>query len=105
MAAVSPRPRTHPALLALSAHRRDWVRPLEDWVPPAGDAGAQFAALVRHLIALYDVPRSLDSAWLEGLTPDGVAHQGWYKHVASGHNIRTAKGLPLPLTRRMAQTA
>jgi hypothetical protein len=90
------------ALLALSAHHRGWLRPLDEWVSPEGDADDQFAGLARHLFALYDVPRFLDAAWMEGLTPDGVVHQGWYSHVAAGGSIRTAKGLPLPMTRRMA---
>ena len=50
----------------------------------------------------YDVPGFMNSAWLEGLTPAGVVHQRWFIHVAQGGNLRTAKGLPVPLTRRQA---
>jgi hypothetical protein len=89
-------------LLALSAHWWDWLRPLDTWFPPEGDAQEQSSSLIRHLFALYDVPRFLDAAWLEGLTPEGVRYQGWYKHIGRGQNIRTAKGLPLPLTKRMS---
>ncbi len=39
---------------------------------------------------------------MEGLTPDGVKYQGWFKHVAAGRNPRTAKDLPIPMTKRMA---
>ena len=48
------------------------------------------------------MPEFLDAAWLDGLTPDGVRCQDWYKHIGRGQSIRTAKGLPLELTKRMA---
>ena len=90
------------ALLALSAHRRDWLRSPDAWEPPGDASGQQFGSLVRHLLAFYDVPRFLDAAWTEGLTPDGVKYQDWFKHVGAGRNPRTAKGLPFPMTKRMA---
>jgi hypothetical protein len=90
------------ALLALSAHHRDWIRPLRDWRRPSHNIGRQLRSLIRHLIARYDVPAFLDAAWLEGLTIDAVKYQGWYKHVASGQNIRTAPDLPIPLTKKQA---
>lgn len=101
---LSPKhaPRFRPALLALSAHGRDWVRPLADWAPPEGDARSQFASLIRHLVALYVVPSFLDDAWLMGLSPEGVTYQGWYKLIGQGRNIRTARDLPIRLTKRMA---
>ena len=95
-------PRFADALLALSAHHRDWIRPLRDWRKPSHNIGRQFRSLVRHLIARYDVPAFLDAAWLGGLTSDAVRYQGWYKHIAAGQNIRTAPGLPIPLTKKQA---
>src|SRR5918997_6500639 len=62
-------PRYADALLALSAHRRDWVRPLDAWRARSHNARRQFASLLRHLLARYEVPAFLDSAWLAGLTP------------------------------------
>ena len=62
---------------------------------PAITPRRQFRDLLRHLIARYDVPAFLDAAWLEGLTAEGVKHQGWYKHIARGQNISTAEGLPI----------
>jgi hypothetical protein len=94
--------RYRPALLALSAHRRDWLRSPDAWGPPEGEARCQFASLVRHLFALYDVPKFLDAAWTEGLTPDGVKYQGWFKHVGAGRNPRNAKDLPFPMTKKTA---
>ena len=90
------------ALLALSAHHRDWIRPLRDWRKPSHNVGRQFRSLVRHLIARCDVPTFLDATWLGGLTIDAVKQQGWYKHIASGRNIRTAPDLPIPLTKKQA---
>ncbi len=94
--------RYKPVLLAVSAHWRDWLRPLDSWIPPESDASQQFRSLIRHLFALYEVPEFLEAAWQDGLTPDGVLYQDWYKQIGRGRNIRTAKGLPLPLTKRMA---
>src|SRR3954447_16366389 len=90
------------ALVALSAHHRDWVRPLEDWRPGTHNAERQFRSLLRHLVATYDVPAFMDAAWFEGLTPAGVRQQGWYKHIGRGRNIRTADDLPVPLTKKQA---
>jgi hypothetical protein len=95
-------PRFAQALLALSAHHRDWIRSLWDWRKPSHNVVRQFRSLVRHLIARYDVPVFLDSAWLAGLTVEAVQHQGWYKHIASGQNVRTAPDLPIPLTKKQA---
>ena len=90
------------ALLALSAHQASWVRRPGNWEPRTHNAYRQFHSLVRHLIARYDVPAFMNTAWLEGLTPAGVVHQRWFIHVAQGGNLRTAEGLPIPLTRRQA---
>jgi hypothetical protein len=90
------------ALVALSAHWRDWLRPLDEWQPERGNADDQFAHLLRHLLARYDVPRFLDAAWRAGFSIEGLTQQEWYKHVGRGENIRTVGGLPMPLTRRMA---
>jgi len=90
------------ALIALSAHAGRWVREPEGWEPRSHNAYRQFHALVRHLTARYEVPTFLNTAWLEGLTPKGVVHQRWFLHVAQGQNIRTAVGLPVPLSKRQA---
>jgi hypothetical protein len=95
-------PRYANALLALAAHHRDWVRPLEDWRVGTHNASRQFRSLLGHLIARYEVPTFLEAAWMEGLTAEGIRHQGWYKLVAGGRNIRTATDLPVPLTKRQA---
>jgi hypothetical protein len=90
------------AMLALSAHHRSWQRRPGNWEPRTHNSYRQFHSLVRHLVALYDVPTFMNSAWLEGLTTVGVRHQKWFIRVAQGENMRTAAGLPIPLTRRQA---
>lgn len=95
-------PRFARSLLALSAHRADWIRPLAAWRARSHNAHRQFRSLLRHLIARFEVPTFLDAAWTEGLTPSGVRHQGWYKLIGRGENLRTAGDLPVPLTRRQA---
>ncbi len=90
------------ALLALSAHTKSWVREPEDWEPRSHNVYRQFHSLVRHLIARYDVPTFMNTAWLAGLTANSVVHQRWFIHVAQGQSIRTADGLPIPLTKKQA---
>jgi hypothetical protein len=90
------------ALVAVSAHWRDWLRPLDDWEPPDEDPRAQFGSLARHLFALYNIPIFLDDAWRAGLHAEGLRYQGWYKHVGRGESIKTLPDLPIPLTRVMA---
>ena len=85
-------------LLALSAHRSDRIRPIESWRARTHKARRQFHSLLHHLIATYDVPLFMDTAWLEGLTPKSVRYQGWYKHVARCQSIRTAHDLPGSIT-------
>jgi hypothetical protein len=95
-------PRFASALVALSAHHQDWVRPLDDWEADTHNPERQFRFLVRHLIATYDVPAFMDAAWSEGVTPTGIQQQGWYKLIGRGRNIRTADDLPVPLTKKQA---
>jgi PcfJ-like protein len=95
------RSRYSDALIALSAHWRDWVRPLDHWEPTESNPEDQFASLVRHLLVLYEVPHFMDAAWQVGLTATGIRQQGWFKHIGQGENIRTAEGLPVPMTKRM----
>jgi hypothetical protein len=90
------------ALVALSARRGVWIRPLENWKATTHNADRQFHSLLQHLLATYDVPVFMDAVWFEGLTAEGVQHQDWYLHVATGKNIRTAEGLPVSLTKKQA---
>ena len=89
------------ALGQLTRHYRDWLRPVEEWFTQHLGANGQFRDLTRYLLASYEVPAFMDTAFLSA---DGkMAHreQEWFKHIGIGKNIRRAD-LPLRLTKRMA---
>lgn len=86
------------AAISIAASCRHFLRPLQNWKRPAYNADKQLGALLRHLFVLYDMPIFMDSAWTSG----HALHQQWYLHLGQGKNIRTADGLPLRLTKRMA---
>ena len=89
------------ALGALARHSDAWQQSPSEWKPDSRNPRRQFAALVRFLLARYDVPSCLDSAWFGGWDQEAQRQQGWFVHVGSGQNIRTAD-LPLVLSKRMA---
>ncbi len=89
------------ALARVAAHRRWWLRPLADWKPRTRNARRQFASLLRHLFARYDVPQFFDSAWFAGSGGDAYRQQCWYVQVARGTNIRRCD-LPIPYTKKMS---
>ena len=85
-------------VVELMKNAADWIRPLDEWLPKTHNPDRQFSSLARHLWAVYDVPLFMDKAWLQGT----VVQQRWFKHIGAGKNIRTADGLPAPLTKKMA---
>jgi hypothetical protein len=89
-------------LLRLAEQVDGWVRPVEAWTPPMGDAADQFGSLARHLLALYPVPVWMDALLLSRTQPLGA---DLFRYVGAGGNLRTAPGLPVPLTKRMAHFA
>ncbi len=104
------------ALRIVLEHRREWVRPIEEWkTPKTKHKDALFAHLVRHLFAKYYVPLFLDEAWWgkhagnhsgynkpNQSRPQNEYFIHWFLHIAKGNNIRTAQQLPFPLTKKMA---
>ena len=48
------------------------------------------------------MPAFFDSVWFAGDDDQGRRQQAWFAHVGGGLNLRTAAGLPLVLTKRMA---
>ena len=83
---------------ALANHHESWIRPLEKWKVRKHNRDRQFSALARHLLTAYEVPLFMDSVWFNG----NATHQSWFKHIGTGQNIRTARDIPIPLTKRMA---
>lgn len=92
------------ALVQLAAAWAAWRRHPDDWAPRAPDARRQFGRLARHLLADYHVPAFFDAGWLHD-GPGASAERQWFVHVGTGHNLRTAAGLPFPLTKAMAHHA
>lgn len=88
---------------ALADVRRLWLRRLDDWKPSRPCPRKQFASLAAHLLATHDVPRFLESVWLEEPSPKLREHQRLYIHLARGHKIR-GFAMPLALTRAMAES-
>ena len=88
-------------LISLSRHGSDWMRPVEDWRAASRNKRRQFSSLARHLLARYDPPAFMDSAWFVADDCEARTQQNWFKHVGRGHNIRTAD-VPLGLSKRMA---
>jgi hypothetical protein len=87
-------------LTRLASLRPRWIRPLADWRPRTHNAARQFSSLARHLLARYPVPVLFDQALFARAT-----EAEWFIHVGSGQNLRTAPGLPFPLTKMMAHHA
>lgn len=85
-------------VMAVICDQRSWRKPIAAWSPGTHNVRKQFASLVRHLFAQYDVPLFMDAAWLT----NNPLHQNWYKHLGAGKNIRTAESMPVALTKRMA---
>ncbi|MDH5326007.1 MAG: PcfJ domain-containing protein [Gammaproteobacteria bacterium] len=85
-------------VISMVSHFHQWVRPFSQWKPKTRNAHRQFASLARHLFANYPIPAFMDSVWYDG---DGKA-KSWFIHIGMGNNIRTAAGLPICLTKKMA---
>lgn len=88
-------------LRALIGHRRDWLRPVEDWEPRGSTSVQIFSSLAHHLLANFPVPPVLLSAWFRGDNWGAWRCQGWFRRAGSGMSLREI-GLPIPLTKRMA---
>ena len=86
------------AIEAIANHSDSWIRPLETWHVKRHNRDRQFTELVRHLFATYDVPPFMDRVWFT----ENEKYQNWYIHIGNGQNIRTAPGIPISLTKKMA---
>ena len=84
----------------LAARQGLWLRPCETWRPEGGSLRPTFRSLALHLLALYPLPRFMDSVWDLPAGPDGFRQQAWYIRLGRGASFR-ALNLPLALTRRM----
>ena len=88
-------------LASLAAWHGRWIREVESWKPDSHNGRRQFGALARHLLAEYDVPACMDTAFFAGMDSEAKTRQEWFVHVGTGQNIRKAN-IPLRYTKRMA---
>lgn len=78
-----------------------WVRNPKGWIPQSEtkqEARDLVLDLMHYLFAKYPVPKFMNQAW-EELNERYIT---WFIHLGSGLNIRTAAGLPIELTKKMA---
>lgn len=86
------------AIHTISKYSNRWIRPIQSWKVKKHNRNRQFADLLRHLFVAYDMPAFMDNVWFA----DNSSHHGWYIHIGSGQNIRSAPDFPVPLTKKMA---
>ena len=85
-------------IMALVDNATHWIRPLDAWRAKSHVLPQQFNSLVRHLLVGFYVPDFMYQVWQE----EDEIHQKWFIHIGAGKNIRTAPGLPLLFTKKMA---
>ncbi|OJJ18846.1 hypothetical protein BKI52_25070 [marine bacterium AO1-C] len=77
-----------------------WARDPKGWMPDENTCDSEELALdlIHYLFAKFPVPKFMNQAWDEL----NERYIRWFIHLGSGLNIRTAPGLPIELTKRMA---
>lgn len=91
------------ALAALAQWHTMWLREVGKWQPSSHNARPQFGSLSRHLLADYDIPVCMDTAWFRGMDDEAEQQQEWFIHIGIGKNIRKA-AIPLNYSKQMAHT-
>jgi hypothetical protein len=89
------------ALAALAHWHPLWVRDVEAWQPSSHNDLRQFGSLARHLLAHYDLPVCMDTAWFRGMENEAQPQQEWFIHIGLGQNIRKA-AVPFRYSKQMA---
>jgi hypothetical protein len=87
------------AMSRLARFSSRWLRMPAGFSARSYNADRQFGELARFLLARWPVPTFFDKAWSERSTD---THREWFIHIGAGDNLRTAAGLPFPLTKMMA---
>jgi hypothetical protein len=90
------------AMSRLARFSSRWLRTPAGFSARSYNSERQFGQLARFLLARWPVPKFFDGAWTERSTD---AHREWFIHLGAGGNLRTACGLPFPLTKMMAHHA
>ena len=86
------------AVLNLYRYEREWCRHPSDWKPRSHNIEKQVSSLAAHLLCEYEPPAFMVGVWYA----KNRTRQRWYIHLGHGQSIRTAPGLPVSLTKRMA---
>ncbi len=86
------------AVLNLYRYEGEWLRNPSDWRPRSHNTEKQVSSLAAHLLCEYEPPAFMVGVWYR----KNRTRQRWYIHLGKGGSIRTAAGLPVPLTKRMA---
>lgn len=86
------------AALNLYLYRSEWIRDPCDWKPRSHNIEKQVSSLALHLLCEYEPPAFMVGVWYA----KNRTRRRWYIHLGQGKSIRTAPGLPAPLTKRMA---
>ncbi|OUJ74272.1 PcfJ domain-containing protein [Hymenobacter crusticola] len=102
-AAVLQRPEMCVAVAALVEHHPWRRRELADWMPKSKNAYRQLESLIRHLFDGYgDLPGWVINAWLsERMWDGGVNIADLTIHLGRGNALRSFRGLPVSLTKRL----
>lgn len=86
-------------LEGVNQFRHNWLRTLSPWPWKEAEHLGEMESLIPEWVFVrYPLPKVMKNIWLEG----DENLKLWYIHMAQGKNIRTAPGLPMRLTKRMA---
>lgn len=83
---------------SVANHYKDRLRDIETWSVKKQNPARIASLLLRHLFEKFDVPLFLDSVFWKG----GTLYQRWFLHIGRGGSLRTAPGLPIEVTKRIA---
>ena len=91
------------AVVALAERYARQVRELADWTPKSSNVYKQLTSLVRHLFDRYgNIPDWLIDAWTRPvLVEDGVNLPDLTLHLGQGQSLRSFRGLPVRLSKRL----
>ena len=83
---------------SIANHYEDKLQEIESFTVNTRKPRKQYSLLLRHLFARYSVPEFLDAVWFNSAN----RYQAWFKHIGSGGNLRTAPGLLIHVTKKIA---
>lgn len=93
------------AVLRLGVYKTCWVRAPEHWQPDENQSALdQWADFLRHLMALYPVPKFMDSAWLTRGTLHHFERHCWCT-FARGQSLRSVDGFPQSISKKVLHRA